>query len=102
MESLRTVLRRGFVAGLVTFVAGLALTALLYRDAQRVSAKSAATRFEYRTERIREDLEHRFHNYEVALRSLAGLISARDDFDRRQWRSYSTRWNWPSPTKAAS
>ncbi len=76
------------VLACVILLSGLAISAWLAHDARRSAHISTANRFEYRTNRIQEELEHRFTTYETALRSVAGLIGARDSFDRLQWRRY--------------
>ncbi|MBL0088485.1 MAG: response regulator [Ideonella sp.] len=78
----------GWWPAIVVALAGLAITGLLWRDASLRAARAAEARFEYRTERIRTELAHHLESYEAALRSLAGLIGARNGFDRSQWRRY--------------
>jgi PAS domain S-box-containing protein len=73
---------------LTVLLAGMAATLLLWRDASERAAQAAEARFEYRTERIRNELAQRLHGYDTTLRSLAGLIGARPGFDRAHWRRY--------------
>jgi PAS domain S-box-containing protein len=70
------------------FAAGMAATLLMWHDTGGRAARAAEARFEYRTERIRNELEQRLHGYDASLRSVAGLIGARPGFDRTHWRRY--------------
>ena len=85
---LHTRIKRAAVLAFVVLLAGLTVTTWLYQKAHQSAISGASNRFEYRTNRIQEELEHRFTSYETALRSVAGLITARDGFNRSQWRRY--------------
>ena len=78
----------GLALGVVLALAGFTATWALWRDAVDRAATAKEARFEYRTERIRKELEHRLEGYEAVLKSVAGLIGARGSFDRSQWRRY--------------
>ena len=72
----------------VVLLAGLGLSAWLYQHSGRLAQSATASRFEYRTDRIRAELVYRFTTLESSLQSVAGLIAARDGFNRPQWRRY--------------
>ena len=63
-------------------------TFMLWRDSTQRHRSSVEAAFEYRTERIRQELTHRLEGYEATLRSVAGMIGARNEFDRAAWRRY--------------
>ena len=69
-------------------VLGIGVTVGQWRDARERSRLATEARFEYRTERIRSELDHQLHGYETTLRSLAGLIASRPTFERSAWRRY--------------
>ena len=85
---LHTGVKRAAVLAFVVLLVGITITTWLYQKAHQSALSDASNRFEYRTNRIQEELEHRFTSYETALRSVAGLITARDGFNRSQWRRY--------------
>ena len=72
----------------LVLLAGLGLSALLYQHSRHLAQSGSASRFEYRTERIRDELGYRFTFLESSLQSVAGLISASEGFNRLQWRRY--------------
>src|SRR5215470_9933256 len=73
---------------LAVLALGVLVSLVLWREARERSSNAAAARFEYRTERIRGELDRRLDGYEATLRSLAGLIAARPTFERTAWRRY--------------
>jgi PAS domain S-box-containing protein len=81
-------LSSAWLPALVVLLLGTSVTATLWRDALERSGVAADARFEYRTERIRNELDHRLDGYEATLRSLAGLIASRSTFERAAWRRY--------------
>ena len=79
---------QGLGLAALVLLAGLVTTLLLWRDASERTTRAADARFEYRTERIHGELDHRMEEYEATLRSVAGLIGARPGFDRSHWRRF--------------
>ena len=80
-------LRGGLTATLV-LVLGLAATGWAWSVTKRHANEATAARFEYRTDRIRGAILDQLEDYEGALRSVAGLITAVSAFDRPHWRGY--------------
>ena len=85
---LTIIVRRAALLAGIVLLAGLGLSFWLYQHSLHLAQSATASRFEYRTDRIRAELGYRFTILESSLQSVAGLIGSGEGFDRLHWRRY--------------
>ena len=70
-------------------ILNLSITFYFWKSINNAVYKDAETRFTFRTEGIRADIEDRMRTYEQVLRSGIGLFKSSENVTRSEWKNFT-------------